>query len=110
VKRKPIQTLEREPPGGRLDFWPLPAENDGMVIRGRIQNGVVVLDADAPLPEGAEVSVVFPPAPEAASETMSEAERQRVLQIMDRIAALPIEGMTDPFSGADHDKVLYGRP
>ncbi len=81
-----------------------------MVIRGRIQNGVVVLEADAAVPEGAEVSVVFPPAPEPVSETMSEAERQRVLRIMDRIAALPIEGMTDPFSGADHDKVLYGKP
>jgi len=81
-----------------------------MVIRGRIQKGVVVLDADASVPEGAEVSVVFPPAPEQATETMPEAERQRILEIMDRIAALPIEGMTDPFSGADHDKVLYGKP
>ena len=81
-----------------------------MVIRGRIQNGVVVLDADAAVPEGTEVDVVVRAAPEAAVEAMSEAERQRVLEIMDRIAALPIEGMTDPFSGADHDKVLYGKP
>ena len=29
-----------------------------MVIRGRIQNGVVVLDSNASLPEGTEVTVV----------------------------------------------------
>jgi hypothetical protein len=29
---------------------------------------------------------------------------------MDSIAALPIEGVDGPFSGADHDKVLYGKP
>ena len=82
-----------------------------MVIRGRIQNGVVVLDAPASVPEGTEVDVVVPAAPEAANEPIFvDAERQRVLQIMDRIAALPIEGMTDPFTGADHDKVLYGKP
>jgi hypothetical protein len=81
-----------------------------MVIRGRIQNGVVVLDTAAAVPEGTEVSVVFPPAPEAANETMPDAERQRVLQIMDRIAALPDENPGDTFSGADHDRVLYGAP
>ena len=50
------------------------------------------------------------PLPETADETILDAERQRVLEIMDRIAALPIEGREDPFSGADHDKVLYGKP
>jgi hypothetical protein len=79
-----------------------------MVIRGRIENGVVVLDAD--VPEGTEVSVVYPPAPESANETMPEAERQRIREIMDRIAALPDENPGDTFSGADHDRVLYGAP
>ena len=71
-----------------------------MVIRGRIHNGVVVFEADTPLPEGAEVTVVVPAAPEPASKEILAAERQRVLQIMDRIAALPIEGADTPFSGA----------
>jgi hypothetical protein len=79
-----------------------------MVIRGRIQNGVVVLETDASVPEGTEVEVVVRAAPEAANDVILDAERQRVLQIMDRIASLPDEGMKDPFSGADHDKVLYG--
>ena len=45
---------------------------------------------------------------EAANEVMSEAEHRRILEIMDRIAALPLEGPDEPFSGADHDKYLYG--
>jgi hypothetical protein len=55
------------------------------------------------------VSVVVVAAPRT-SEKLSEAERQRICGILDRIAALPIEGSTEPFSGADHDKVLYGKP
>ncbi|MEX2172202.1 MAG: hypothetical protein WD851_22975 [Pirellulales bacterium] len=31
-----------------------------MVILGHISNGVVVLEGDAPLPEGAAVAVVYP--------------------------------------------------
>ena len=81
-----------------------------MVIRGRVQNGVVVLEAAASVPEGTEVTVVVPAALEPASTESPDGERQRVLQIMDRIAALPIEGADTPFSGADHDNLLYGKP
>ena len=81
-----------------------------MVIRGLVQNGVVVLQNDASLPEGTEVTVVVQAAPEAAPDRMSEEERRRILEIMDRIAALPNENPGDTFSGADHDKVLYGEP
>ena len=80
-----------------------------MVIRGRIKNGVVVLDTGAAVPEGTEVAVTVPVAPQKANEVMPEAERQRVLAIMDRIAALPDENPGDTFSGADHDRVLYGK-
>jgi len=95
---------------GRLVFLGLPTENGAMVIRGRIQNGVVVLDAGASVPEGTEVTVVVPAVSEPPSKETCDAERQRVLQIMDHIAALPIEGADTPFSGADHDKLLYGKP
>jgi predicted DNA-binding antitoxin AbrB/MazE fold protein len=91
-------------------FCWLPIEIDGMVIRGRIQDGVFVRDADVAVPEGTEVTVVVPVVPEAVSEEILDAERQRVLEIMDRIAALPDENPGDTFSGADHDKVLYGAP
>ena len=79
-----------------------------MVIPGRIHNGVVTLQSGVSLPEGTEVTVVVPAMPQLANEVPSEAEHRRILEIMDRIAALPIEGPREPFSGADHDKVLYG--
>ena len=81
-----------------------------MVIRGRMHNGVVVLESDALVPEGTEVSVLLPLALETVGEDPLDANRQRVLAIMDRIAALPIEGDDKPFSGADHDVLLYGTP
>lgn len=34
-----------------------------MVVRGRVQNGVVVLEDGARLPEGQEVTVLAPPVP-----------------------------------------------
>jgi len=86
-----------------------------MVARGRVQNGVVVLEDDVHLPEGTQVTVL-PEPPQLATtvqggkDRMSEQERKRIREIMDRIAALPIEGKSNPFSGADHDKVLYGKP
>ncbi len=80
-----------------------------MVIRGRVENGVIVVDGDVSLPEGVEVSVVVPETAHASDDTMNDEERQRIGAIIDRIAALPIEGPDEPFSGADHDEVLYGK-
>jgi hypothetical protein len=68
------------------------------------------LESAVNLPEGAEVTVDIPPPRESEPDIMPESERRRIREILDRIAALPIEGMTDSFSGADHDKVLYGKP
>ncbi len=81
-----------------------------MVIRGRIHNGVVAFGSEVSLPEGTEVTVVVPAGRGTANKLMSEAEHRRIREIMDHIAALPLEGPGDPFSGADHDKVLYGKP
>jgi hypothetical protein len=87
-----------------------PTDNGFMVIRGRIHNGVVAFGSEISLPEGMEVTVVVPAAPEQAAEVMSEDERRRIRQVMDEIAAMPNENPGDTFSGADHDKVLYGAP
>lgn len=39
----------------------------------------------------------------------SQAKNQKTpAEILAEIAALPIEGKTDKFSGRDHDKILYG--
>ena len=81
-----------------------------MVIRGRVENGVVAFGNDISLPEGTEVTIVVPAAPEPQDEILSDAERQRIRKIMDDIAALPDENPGDVFSSVDHDKVLYGEP
>ena len=85
-----------------------------MTLHGKIQNGVVVLDNGTGLPDGTPVTVLVEPRAEALlpppEERMSEEERRRILAIMDRIASLPDENPGDTFSGADHDKVLYGEP
>ncbi len=81
-----------------------------MVIRGRIEKGVVVLNDDVTLPDGTELTVVVCAAPEATEDAMSEEQHRRLSDAFQQIASLPIEGAKDPFSGADHDKVLYGKP
>ena len=86
-----------------------------MTLRGIVQNGVVVLQPGANVPDGVEVSVhvgptipTFSHAP--AADTITDEERRRVLAILDRIASLPDENPSDTFSGADHDRALYGEP
>ena len=86
-----------------------------MAVRGRVQNGVVVLEDGVKLPDGTRVTVapieesdakgVAPPA-----EIMSAEEHRRLIEALERIASLPIEGPDDGFSGADHDRMLYGKP
>ena len=83
-----------------------------MIARGRVQNGVVVLDDNVRLPDGTLV-VVWPETPvstqSATQESSPEEQHRRLLEAIDRIAALPLEGSSEPFRGADHDQVLYGQ-
>jgi len=83
-------------------------DNGLMVIRGRVQNGVIVLEDQVSLPEGAEVAVELCAAPEARGERMSEEQRQRLREVLQDFESLPNENPGDTFSGADHDRVLYG--
>ena len=84
-----------------------------MNARGRVENGVVVFEEGTSLPDGIKVTVVpeqpTPPLTEGG-DMMSEEQQQRLITTFRRIARLPTEGSTEPFSGADHDKVLYGNP
>ena len=80
-----------------------------MVVRGRVKNGVIVLDDAVSLPEGAQVEVVVCSQPDGAEDTMSRTEHQRVKDALERIAAMPLEGPNELFSGADHDRILYGQ-
>jgi hypothetical protein len=88
-----------------------------MIARGRVNNGIVLLEDGRSLPEGAPVIVwpdtSWPPTAAGTGEDTDRAceeEHRRLLEAIDRIAALPLEGPQEPFSGADHDKVLYGAP
>ena len=46
----------------------------------------------------------------ATDSNLSENKKQKrtAAEILAEIAALPLEGKTDEFSGRDHDRVLYG--
>ncbi len=76
-----------------------------MVIRGRVQSGVVVFDDDVSLPDGTEVSVVVSDAAEGAGRKMTEEQLRHYREALARIDALPNENPGDIFSGADHDQV-----
>lgn len=79
-----------------------------MIIRGRIQNGVVIFEEEVRLPDGTEVSVVVRPTVAPATDEMAEQRQRRYREALARIDAMPNENPSDTFSGADHDRVLYG--
>jgi predicted DNA-binding antitoxin AbrB/MazE fold protein len=52
------------------------------------------------LPEGTRLQIIL--------VTRDEAGAQRApAELLSEIAALPLEGAADPFSGREHDTVLY---
>ena len=79
-----------------------------MVIRGRVQNGVVILDQKATVPDGTEVTVIINSRPNGRPARMTDAELQRYRDALGRLDALPDECPDDDFSGAHHDRALYG--
>jgi hypothetical protein len=83
-----------------------------MTLHGTIQNGMVVFDPRPDLPNGTPVTVVVEATPTTPRQELqlSDEEHRQITEVMDRIAGLPIEGTGEPFSGRDHDRVLYGRP
>src|SRR6184192_4158037 len=58
----------------RLDSVGPTINNARMVVRGRVHNGVVVLEGNPALPEGAAVTVTYP----APAESPPAAEKRRV--------------------------------
>ena len=66
------------------------------------ENGVFRPTQPISLAEGTRVEVVVT-ANEPGSQPRSPAE------ILAEIAALPIEGGGEEFSGRDHDRILYGK-
>jgi predicted DNA-binding antitoxin AbrB/MazE fold protein len=63
------------------------------------EQGVLRLKEPISLAEGAEVEVIVISREPAAGE---------VTEVLAAIAALPLEGADDNFSGREHDSILYG--
>lgn len=74
-----------------------------MTYRGRVQNGVVVLDDGAALPDGMAVRVEPVEAPGDASEESDDFVR-RMLEIAGTAEGLP------PDLARNHDHYLHGHP
>lgn len=72
-------------------------------------NGAFVPVEPLAIPEGVRVHLHVDEqiANDAPRKMMTRAEMQEFLRMME---SLPIEGPHDGFSGADHDKILYGKP
>lgn len=70
-----------------------------MTYRGRVKNGVIVLDPPADLPDGAEVEV-SPTDPESLGPTWAEVFKD----VIGKAAGLPAD------SSINHDHYLYGVP
>jgi hypothetical protein len=70
-----------------------------MTYRGRVRNGVIVLDAPASLPEGAEVEV-SPMKTQREASTWADVFKD----VIGNAEGLP------PDSSIHHDRYLYGEP
>lgn len=71
-----------------------------LTVEAIYEQGVLRLSQSIPLPEGTRVEVMVI-SPEIESELKSPH------QILQEIAAIPLQGKDDEFCGRDHDKILY---
>ena len=70
------------------------------MIKAVYENGTLVLEEPLKITNGSKVEVLI--------VENGQSNKQSAAEILAEIAALPIEGKTDPFSGRDHDTILYG--
>ena len=76
-----------------------------MTYRGRVENGVVVLDPPADLPDGAEVEVHLIRSPaEDAADGEGPSLYERLKDVAGKAEGLPPDG------AVNHDHYLYGVP
>jgi hypothetical protein len=75
-----------------------------MVIRGHVENGAVVLDEEATLPEGAQVRVEVLPSLAQVAETEIPTLFDRLKPVIGKAQHLP----ADAADNVDH--YLYGQP
>jgi hypothetical protein len=82
-----------------------------MTYRGRVKDGMIVLEDSAQLPEGAEVRVEFDPAetPPVRPDDVELDDQiptigQRLLKLAGKAKGLPVD------AARNHDHYLYGTP
>ena len=76
-----------------------------MTLQGTIRGGQVILDQPVEAPDGTRVSIFLNAT--AASKSLDEAHARRIAAL-EELLSIPNENPGDNFSGADHDRVLYG--
>jgi predicted DNA-binding antitoxin AbrB/MazE fold protein len=72
-------------------------------LKAIYRDGTLVLAKPLPITDGDEVEVVV------IDDKRSRGNGRSVAKDLARIAELPIDVETEPFSGRDHDRVLYGK-
>lgn len=71
-----------------------------MSVEAIYEQGTLRLSQPIKIEEGSKVQVIIIP-------LESNYQTQKTLEILQKIAELPLEGKTDAFDGKDHDQVLY---
>lgn len=66
------------------------------------ENGVLRPEKPLEVSEGAKVEIIV-----VVSE--KKVQKRTAAEVLAELAALPLEGEMDKFSGRDHDEVLYGK-
>ena len=71
-----------------------------ITVQAVYEHGVLRLAQPIALAEGTQVEVVVMP-------YASKPDHTAPAKILSSIAALPLQGNSDAFSGTDHDRILY---
>lgn len=80
-----------------------------MEVQGHFHNGMIVPNNGLTLPDGTEVTITVRTEENPnAGPAMTDEERNRYLAALARLDTVENENPGDAFSGADHDRELYG--
>jgi predicted DNA-binding antitoxin AbrB/MazE fold protein len=71
-----------------------------MSVEAIYEQGTLRLSQPIKIEEGSKVQVIIIP-------LESNYQQKNTLEILQKIAELPLEGKIDTFDGKDHDQVLY---
>ena len=79
-----------------------------MVIHGHVENGIIIPHGNILAPAGTEVTITVRDHSELIADAMSDDQKRQYLAALSRIDSVANENAGDSFSGADHDRELYG--